>query len=409
MKNKLYILPILIGLSLALGLILGRQLANFYIPKPPPPVPMPITDIDTVPENPYKVKLGKLIDYIEEDYVDKVNTDSIVDLTINSILRKLDPHSTYISKNDIQEVAETMSGKFVGVGISFYMYNDTIAVIKPVEGSDAMHKGIRFGDRILMAGRDTLFKKHLNTDKIKNILKGEMESKVDLTIYRKSSDSIFKLSIERKFIPIRSIDCFYKVNDTLGYIRMNRFAETTTDEFTSALKALEKEGINCNLTLLFSEAQARACAEAGVYLISPFVGRILDWYKANTDKKEYAPAEDPGVISVTKIYNYYKQYGYKTVVMGASFRNVGEIIELAGCDRLTIAPPLLKTLHETPNAVVRKLAFQGEVQAKPQPLTEAEFYWQHNSDAMAVEKLAEGIRKFAVDQGKLEEMLLSKW
>ena len=176
-----------------------------------------------------------------------------------------------------------------------------------------------------------------------------------------------------------------------------------------AAEVLEKEGINCNLTLLFSEAQARACAEAGVYLISPFVGRILDWYKANTDKKEYAPAEDPGVISVTKIYNYYKQYGYKTVVMGASFRNVGEIIELAGCDRLTIAPPLLKTLHETPNAVVRKLAFQGEVQAKPQPLTEAEFYWQHNSDAMAVEKLAEGIRKFAVDQGKLEEMLLSKW
>ena len=176
-----------------------------------------------------------------------------------------------------------------------------------------------------------------------------------------------------------------------------------------AAEILEKEGINCNLTLLFSEAQARACAEAGVYLISPFVGRILDWYKANTDKKEYAPAEDPGVISVTKIYNYYKQYGYKTVVMGASFRNVGEIIELAGCDRLTIAPPLLKALHETPNAVVRKLDFQGEAQAKPQPLTEAEFYWQHNSDAMAVEKLAEGIRKFAVDQGKLEEMLLSKW
>ena len=176
-----------------------------------------------------------------------------------------------------------------------------------------------------------------------------------------------------------------------------------------AAEILEKEGINCNLTLLFSEAQARACAEAGVYLISPFVGRILDWYKANSDKKEYAPAEDPGVISVTKIYNYYKQYGYKTVVMGASFRNVGEIIELAGCDRLTIAPPLLKILHETPNAVERKLNFQGEVQAKPQPLTEAEFYWQHNSDAMAVEKLAEGIRKFAVDQGKLEEMLLSKW
>ena len=175
-----------------------------------------------------------------------------------------------------------------------------------------------------------------------------------------------------------------------------------------AAEILEKEGINCNLTLLFYEAQARACAEAGVYLISPFVGRILDWYKANTDKKEYAPAEDPGVISVTKICNYYKEYGYKTVVMGASFRNVGEIIELAGCDRLTIAPALLKELQENSTALVRKLDYKGEVKAKPQPLTEAEFYWQHNSDAMAVEKLAEGIRKFAVDQEKLESMLSAK-
>ena len=175
-----------------------------------------------------------------------------------------------------------------------------------------------------------------------------------------------------------------------------------------AAEILEKEGINCNLTLLFSEAQARACAEAGVYLISPFVGRILDWYKANTDKKEYVSAEDPGVISVTKIYNYYKEYGYKTVVMGASFRNVGEIIELAGCDRLTIAPALLKELQENTTPLVRKLEYKGEVKAKPQPLTEAEFYWQHNSDAMAVEKLAEGIRKFAVDQEKLEAMLSAK-
>ena len=175
-----------------------------------------------------------------------------------------------------------------------------------------------------------------------------------------------------------------------------------------AAEILEKEGINCNLTLLFSEAQARACAEAGVYLISPFVGRILDWYKANSDKKEYVPAEDPGVISVTKIYNYYKEYGYNTVVMGASFRNVGEITELAGCDRLTIAPALLKELQENSTALVRKLEYKGEVKAKPQPLTEAEFYWQHNSDAMAVEKLAEGIRKFAVDQEKLETMLSAK-
>ncbi|HDX1181807.1 TPA: transaldolase [Pasteurella multocida] len=176
-----------------------------------------------------------------------------------------------------------------------------------------------------------------------------------------------------------------------------------------AAEELEKQGINCNLTLLFSEAQARACAEAGVYLISPFVGRILDWYKANSDKKDYAPAEDPGVISVTKIYNYYKQHGYNTIVMGASFRNVGEITELAGCDRLTIAPALLKELQENNAPLARKLSYTGEVKAKLQPLTEAEFYWQHNSDAMAVEKLADGIRKFAADQEKLEAMLLAKF
>ncbi|MFC0323064.1 transaldolase [Gallibacterium melopsittaci] len=175
-----------------------------------------------------------------------------------------------------------------------------------------------------------------------------------------------------------------------------------------AAEILEKEGINCNLTLLFSEAQARACAEAGVYLISPFVGRILDWYKANRDKKEFAPSEDPGVISVTKIYNYYKQYGYKTVVMGASFRNIGEITELAGCDRLTISPALLKELQESHEELPRKLDYQGEVLPRPAAMTEAEFYWQHNMDAMAVEKLAEGIRKFAADIEKLEAMLLVK-
>ncbi|MBW7981518.1 transaldolase [Enterobacillus tribolii] len=172
-----------------------------------------------------------------------------------------------------------------------------------------------------------------------------------------------------------------------------------------AAEQLEKEGINCNLTLLFSFAQARACAEAGVYLISPFVGRILDWYKTNTDKKEYAAHEDPGVISVSEIYQYYKEHGYETVVMGASFRNMGEILELAGCDRLTIAPALLKELSETQGSVERKLGFSGSVKARPEKLTEAAFYWQHNQDPMAVDKLAEGIRKFAIDQEKLEKMI----
>ena len=172
-----------------------------------------------------------------------------------------------------------------------------------------------------------------------------------------------------------------------------------------AAEQLEKEGINCNLTLLFSFAQARACAEAGVFLISPFVGRILDWYKANTDKKEYAPQEDPGVVSVTEIYDYYKKHGYETVVMGASFRNTGEIIELAGCDRLTISPALLKELSETQGEVERKLSYSGEVSARPEKMTEAEFLWEHNQDPMAIDKLAQGIRNFALDQGKLEKMI----
>jgi transaldolase len=172
-----------------------------------------------------------------------------------------------------------------------------------------------------------------------------------------------------------------------------------------AAEKLEKEGINCNLTLLFSFAQARACAEAGVFLISPFVGRILDWYKANGDKKEFAPNEDPGVVSVTEIYEYYKQHGYETVVMGASFRNIGEIIELAGCDRLTIAPALLKELAESEGPLERKLSFSGETKPRPAPLTESQFYWEHNQDPMAIDKLADGIRKFAVDQGKLEKMI----
>ncbi|MDV2857564.1 transaldolase [Oceanimonas sp. CAM02] len=179
----------------------------------------------------------------------------------------------------------------------------------------------------------------------------------------------------------------------------------STWEGIRAAEVLEKEGINCNLTLLFSFAQARACAEAGAYLISPFVGRILDWYKNNTDKKDYTAEEDPGVQSVTRIYNYYKTHGYSTVVMGASFRNTGEIIELAGCDRLTIGPDLLEELNNASVTVTAKLKDTGANKDRPAPMTEAEFRWEQNQDAMATEKLAEGIRNFAVDQDKLEDML----
>ena len=178
----------------------------------------------------------------------------------------------------------------------------------------------------------------------------------------------------------------------------------STWEGIRAAEVLEKEGIQCNLTLLFSFAQARACAEAGAFLISPFVGRILDWYKAKHNR-DYTASEDPGVVSVTAIYDYYKQHDYQTVVMGASFRNTGEILELAGCDRLTIAPALLKELAESEGTIERKLSYTGEVKARPERITESEFLWQHNQDPMAVDKLADGIRKFAVDQEKLEKMI----
>ncbi|HDY7824551.1 TPA: transaldolase [Vibrio vulnificus] len=181
----------------------------------------------------------------------------------------------------------------------------------------------------------------------------------------------------------------------------------STWEGIRAAEILEKEGINCNLTLLFSFAQARACAEAGVFLISPFVGRIMDWYKAK-EGRDFEAQEDPGVLSVTKIYNYYKEYGYKTVVMGASFRNIGEILELTGCDRLTIAPALLAELEAAEGEVVEKLVDSKGAAERPAAMTHAEFLWEHNQDPMAVEKLAEGIRNFAVDQGKLEAMIAAK-
>ncbi|MCQ1058605.1 transaldolase [Photobacterium sp. DNB23_23_1] len=181
----------------------------------------------------------------------------------------------------------------------------------------------------------------------------------------------------------------------------------STWEGIRAAEVLEKEGINCNLTLLFSFAQARACAEAGVYLISPFVGRIMDWYKAK-EGRDFDAQEDPGVISVSSIYNYYKEHGYKTVVMGASFRNIGEILELAGCDRLTIAPQLLAELEAAEGEVVEKLIDSNGTKERPAAMTHAEFLWDHNQDPMAVEKLAEGIRNFAVDQGKLETMIAER-
>ncbi|MFZ2290649.1 MAG: transaldolase [Halopseudomonas yangmingensis] len=179
-----------------------------------------------------------------------------------------------------------------------------------------------------------------------------------------------------------------------------------TWEGIQAAAELEREQIQCNLTLLFSFAQARACADAGVHLISPFVGRIYDWY-CKRDGRDWQGLEDPGVQSVARIYRYYKQHLYETVVMGASFRNIGQIEALAGCDRLTISPALLQQLAAEAGHVQRSSGLLGEVDSR-EVLDEQAFRWQHNDDAMATEKLAEGIRAFAVDQQKLEQLLAAR-
>ena len=182
-----------------------------------------------------------------------------------------------------------------------------------------------------------------------------------------------------------------------------------TWEGIRAAEQLEREGIHCNMTLLFSYAQAIACADAGVTLISPFVGRIYDWYRAAKKVDDIPVEEDPGVASVTKIYTYYKRHGYPTQVMGASFRKTEQVLAIAGCDLLTIAPDLLEKLARTPGPVERKLSpeLARRTNVEKTPLDEKAFRWQHNEDAMATDKLAEGIRRFDADARKLERLIIS--
>jgi len=184
----------------------------------------------------------------------------------------------------------------------------------------------------------------------------------------------------------------------------------STWEGVQAAKILQKEGINCNMTLLFSLVQAVACAEAGAKLVSPFVGRILDWFKANTGK-EYTAENDPGVASVKEIYTYYRKFGLETEVMGASFRNVGEVLELAGCDLLTISPALLEELKGMDIEVLKKLDAEVAKAADIEPLnvSEASFRWLMNEDAMATEKLAQGIRVFSQDMAKVREIVAQRF
>ncbi len=233
---------------------------------------------------------------------------------------------------------------------------------------------------------------------ILSIVKGYVSTEVDA---RLSFDTQANVDRARRIIAMY---------EDAGYTRDRVLIKiAATWEGIRAAEILEQEGIHCNLTLLFSFAQAVACAEANVTLISPFVGRIMDWYSAKTGSKYEDATTDPGVKSVTQIYNYYKQHGYKTIVMGASFRNINEIIELTGCDKLTISPKLLTELTEKEGELQPRLTPPTTTIPKPEvAMTEQVFRWDHNGDAMATEKLAEGIRNFATDCEKLEKIVIAK-
>lgn len=229
MKKDRNYLPVLLAATLALGIALGTIL-NF---------PMESRGITG---NTHKTKLNRLIDFIENEYVDDINTDSIVDLTVNSILENLDPHSVYIARQEMRDVSRSMKGDFVGIGVNFYMYNDSIAVINPIEGGPSERAGIKAGDRILLADGKKLFGRKLHSDKLFSHLQGERGSKVELTVYRKQIGKTFKVMVQRDVVPIKSVDVAMMTGNSTGYIKINRFAEKTYKEFHEGLLSLKKKG-----------------------------------------------------------------------------------------------------------------------------------------------------------------------
>lgn len=229
MNNQSKYLPIILFATLAVGILIGG-----YLNYP--------EDRITISRNDYKNKLNKLIDFIDNEYVDSINTDSIVALTVNNILSELDPHSIYIPPQEQIAESESMKGNFVGIGVNFYIYNDTIAVIKPLENGPSEKAGIQSGDRILFADNKKMFGKKIHSDSVFSSLRGEEGSEIELTIYRKSERKKLKIKLKRGNVPIKSVDVAMMLNASTGYIKINRFAETTYDEFNAGLQKLKKQG-----------------------------------------------------------------------------------------------------------------------------------------------------------------------
>jgi len=275
--------------------------------------------------------------------------------------------------------AAAMDSKYKALVVDAVVYAKGKSADKSVQLKIAMDKlAVNFGLKIL------------------EIVPGRVSTEVDARLSFDTEGTIAKA---------REIIALYEANGISRERVLIKIASTW--EGINAAEVLEKEGIHGNLTLLFSMAQAVRCAQAQVMLISPFVGRILDWYKKEWNVTQINPEDDPGVLSVTEIYNYYKKFGYKTIVMGASFRNIGEIIEIVGCDALTISPILLKELENSEGVLLKKLDAEKAklMDINPIVMDEKLFRWMMNEDAMATEKLAEGIRKFTEDLLKLEKHL----
>ncbi len=222
-------LPLFLGLAVGAGVFLGSKL-DFSNPS-----------AKLFSSNAKKEKLNRLIDYIDYEYVDNINTDSIVDVTVNRILENLDPHSVYIPPEELEGITESMQGDFIGIGVTYYPYRDTISVINTIKGGPSEKSGIKAGDRILMADKDTLYGESLLRDRLADKLKGELNSQVQLKVYRKGK-GVFDVVVKRGRVPLQSVDAAYKLDQNIGYIKINRFAETTYKEFKNALDSLKSEG-----------------------------------------------------------------------------------------------------------------------------------------------------------------------
>ncbi|WP_298894021.1 S41 family peptidase [uncultured Psychroserpens sp.] len=287
--DKKYI-PFVVGVAIAAGVFIGGKL-NFTD-----------TSDRLFTSNSKKDKLNRLIDYIDYEYVDDINTDSIVDVTVNGILDNLDPHSTYIPKSELERVTNNMKGDFVGLGVNFYTYNDTITVIRTVDGGPSEKAGIKAGDRILMADGDSIFGKEWSNADIIQKLKGEKGSKVKLSIYRKGEDKLLEFKVKRDVVPIKSVDAAYMLTDKLGYIKINRFAESTYKEFKRALDKLQDQGATqLALDLRDNPGGFLAIAEQ---IVDEFLedDKLILFTKNKKGKKEYSYATRRGDFEEGEIF-----------------------------------------------------------------------------------------------------------